>query len=231
LILANSGQAVKIGFVDRLQKSQIFFVGNTMIDTLMASLSPPDFWDNHNLKHDHYFVVTMHRPANVDSVGAFAEILKAIGQDTQGLPIVFPVHPRTTKTFKGIIDLPPNFILVEPQPYLQFNYLVKHAKTVITDSGGITEEATVMGVPCLTLRNNTKRPETVGEGTNELIGTNLAALGPALERIFNGAWKKGSIPNLWDGMASERIVDQLEELLKKSQHSRGANAPSNQLCS
>jgi UDP-N-acetylglucosamine 2-epimerase (non-hydrolysing) len=102
---------------------------------------------------------------------------------------------------------------VDPQPYLEFNWLVKHAKAVITDSGGITEETTVMGVPCLTLRDNTERPETITTGTNELIGTDPAKLGPALERLFAGQWKKGAIPEKWDGGTGERIVEVLERVL------------------
>ena len=102
---------------------------------------------------------------------------------------------------------------VDPQGYLEFNYMVKHAKGVITDSGGITEETTVMGVPCLTLRDNTERPETVTIGTNELIGTDPANLGPALARLMAGQWKKGAIPEKWDGKAAVRIVAELERLL------------------
>jgi UDP-N-acetylglucosamine 2-epimerase (non-hydrolysing) len=109
-------------------------------------------------------------------------------------------------------DLPKNLLLVDPQPYLEFNYLVKHAKAVITDSGGVTEETTVMGVPCITMRNSTERPETVTVGTNELIGTDPAKLKPALDRLFAGQWKKGAIPRLWDGKTGERIVAVLERL-------------------
>ncbi len=112
--------------------------------------------------------------------------------------------------------LPPNLHLVEPQPYLEFNYLVQHAKAVITDSGGITEETTVLGVPCLTLRDTTERPETVSIGTNALIGTDPAKLAPALERLFAGEWQQGGIPELWDGRAGERIVDALEKVLAPS---------------
>jgi UDP-N-acetylglucosamine 2-epimerase (non-hydrolysing) len=129
------------------------------------------------------------------------------------MPVVFPVHPRTAKTLQSLEGLPANLRFVEPQPYLEFNYLVKHSKAVITDSGGITEESTVMGVPCMTLRNNTERPETVTLGTNELLGTDPAALKPALDRLFAGEWKKGGIPELWDGRASDRIVKALESLL------------------
>ena len=114
-----------------------------------------------------------------------------------------------------------NLLPVEPQPYLEFNYLVRHARAVITDSGGITEETTVMGVPCLTLRDNTERPETVTVGTNELIGTDPAALAPAFARLFAGQWKKGGIPEKWDGRTGERIVAHLERLLVDGGPGRG----------
>lgn len=195
---------------------RIFFVGNTMIDTLLVNLprlQKPAFWDEHNLVPGGYFVVTLHRPANVDKGDSFARLLRAIGDGTRGLPVVFPVHPRTAKTLRDLNQVPSNLLLVDPQPYLEFNHLVRHAKAVITDSGGITEETTVMGVPCMTLRDNTERPETVSIGTNELIGTNPAALGPALDRLFSGAWKRGSIPEKWDGKTGERIVAALETLL------------------
>ncbi len=195
---------------------RIFFVGNTMIDTLLSNmdrLQRPVFWDAHGLTPGAYFVLTLHRPANVDAAGEFARLLQAIGQGTRGMPVVFPVHPRTAKTLQSLQGLPANIQFVEPQPYLEFNYLVKHSKAVITDSGGITEESTVMGVPCMTLRDNTERPETVTLGTNELLGTDPAALKPALDRLFAGEWKKGGIPELWDGRASDRIVNALESLL------------------
>ena len=195
---------------------QIYFVGNTMIDTLLSNvnrLRQPEFWAELALQPKSYFVVTLHRPANVDEVQNFAQLLLAIGEATRGETVLFPVHPRTAKTLRETACLPENIHIVEPQPYLEFNYLVKHAKAVITDSGGITEETTVMGVPCLTLRNTTERPETVTVGTNELIGTDPAQLKPALDRLFAGEWKKGAIPELWDGRASERIVSILERVL------------------
>jgi len=199
-----------------VEEARIFFVGNTMIDTLLANmerLRPPDFMQQHGLQPGAYFVVTLHRPANVDDVQTFARLVQAIGEGTRGLPVVFPVHPRTAKTLRELPDLPPNLLLVDPQPYLEFNWLVRHAKGVITDSGGITEETTVMGVPCLTLRDNTERPETVEIGTNELIGTEPARLKPALDRLFAGQWKVGGIPEKWDGRAGERIVHILENVL------------------
>ena len=194
---------------------QIFFVGNTMIDTLLKNQSrfrPPDFWVPLALQGGEYLVLTLHRPANVDSADNFAALLVAVGSNARGLPVVFPVHPRTAKTIRELVDVPSNIRLVEPQPYLEFNYLVKHAKAVITDSGGVTEETTVMGVPCMTLRDSTERPETVTMGTNELLGTDPAAIAPALARLFAGQWKRGAIPELWDGHTGERIVAALERL-------------------
>ncbi|MDD5757634.1 MAG: UDP-N-acetylglucosamine 2-epimerase (non-hydrolyzing) [Desulfobulbaceae bacterium] len=197
-------------------REKIFFVGNTMIDTLlknMDQLRAPSFWSELGLESDQYFVLTLHRPANVDNVEAFTDLLQAIGEGTRGLPVVFPVHPRTAKTLKGLRNLPTNLSLVEPQPYLEFNYLVKHAKAVITDSGGITEETTVMGVPCMTLRDTTERPETVAIGTNELIGTDPLKLRPALDKVFAGKWKTGSIPEKWDGKCGKRIAEILDHIL------------------
>lgn len=195
---------------------RIFFVGNTMIDTLLANeprFRQPDCWTEYGLEAGKYFVLTLHRPANVDAEEQFRRTLSAVAEGTRGVPVVFPVHPRTAKVMAQMRGVPENVVVVEPQPYLEFNYLVKHAMGVITDSGGITEEATVMGIPCMTLRDTTERPETVAMGTNELLGTDPAALAPALARLFDGAWKRGSIPELWDGQAAVRIVDHLERLL------------------
>lgn len=178
-------------------EDRIFFVGNTMIDTLLTNLDrlrPPVFWDELGLEAGGYFVVTLHRPAKVDGMDQLQARLQAIGDGCRDRPVVFPVHPRTAKTLHKVDGLPGNIKLVEPQPYLEFNYLVKYAKAVITDSGGITEEATVMGVPCMTPRDTTERPETVSIGTNELIGTDPSKLAPALDKLFSGKWKQGAIP-------------------------------------
>ncbi len=196
---------------------RIFFVGNTMIDTLLANMSRlqrPDFWERFNLQSREYFVLTLHRPVNVDHREKLAILIEAIAKVTRGLPVIFPAHPRTSKIVYEISKLPANFYIVDPQPYLEFNYLVKNAKAVITDSGGVTEEATVMGVPCMTLRDTTERPETVTIGTNELIGTNPDGLVPALDKLFAGEWKRGGIPNKWDGKTGARIVKILEQLVK-----------------
>jgi UDP-N-acetylglucosamine 2-epimerase (non-hydrolysing) len=188
---------------------QIFFVGNVMIDTLLANqnrFQKPSFWEILNLTPQNYFVMTLHRPANVDEGQKLKDLIHEIVVNAKGLPIIFPIHPRTAKNFTDLGIVYSNLHIVEPLGYLQFNYLVQQAKVVITDSGGITEETTVMGVPCITLRDNTERPETVTIGTNELIGTNPKAIQPILEKLFAGDWKKGSIPELWDGKAAERIV-------------------------
>jgi UDP-N-acetylglucosamine 2-epimerase (non-hydrolysing) len=195
---------------------RIFFVGNTMIDTLRANLDrlrPPPFWDRLGLAPGKYFALTLHRPSNVDTLASFEELLRAIGKAARNMPVIFPVHPRTAKSLKAIAGLPSNLVLVEAQPYLEFVYLVRHAKAVVTDSGGITEEATVLGVPCMTLRDTTERPETVSLGTNELLGTDPASVAPAFERLFAGQWKEGSIPEKWDGKTGERIVAALEGLV------------------
>jgi UDP-N-acetylglucosamine 2-epimerase (non-hydrolysing) len=155
----------------------------------------------------------LHRPNNVDGEHQLLSLLQSIAAHTDGLPVVFPVHPRTAKSLRELEGRAPRIHYVDPQGYLEFNYLVRHAKGVITDSGGVTEETTVMGVPCLTLRDNTERPETVSIGTNELIGTNPGNLPPALTRLMAGRWKQGRVPELWDGKAAERIVAELGRLL------------------
>lgn len=195
-----------------VKDSRIFYVGNTMIDTLlkqMPNFIKPAVFDKQNLKAKEYFVMTMHRPANVDEADKLKEFLKTIEDNVCGCPVLFPVHPRTANILKDMGLVFNSIHQIPPMSYLEFNYLVKNAKCVITDSGGITEEATVMGVPCMTLRDNTERPETISEGTNELIGTNPKKLIPALKTLFDGHWKKGTVPHLWDGKTASRIVNHL----------------------
>jgi len=199
-----------------VQEDRIFFVGNTMIDTLKANfdqLRPPALWDEESLEPKQYFVLTLHRPNNVDEQEKLLAMLNAISEGTRGHKVIFPVHPRTAKMLNDFDSKWPSFVYAEPLGYLEFNYLVKNCMAVITDSGGITEEATVMGVPCLTLRDTTERPETVTVGTNELVGTDPSKLKPVLDRGFSGQWKKGSIPKKWDGKTGERICTVLEQLL------------------
>ncbi|NVK49194.1 MAG: UDP-N-acetylglucosamine 2-epimerase (non-hydrolyzing) [Cyclobacteriaceae bacterium] len=196
----------KSGFPDE----RIHFVGNTMIDTLLAQMprfEKPQGAIFDSLQTGQYFVMTMHRPANVDQEQKLKAMIDAILEGTKGLPIIFPVHPRTAKNLQALGISSPNLLMCEPLGYLQFNYLVKHAKGVITDSGGITEEASVMNVPCITLRDNTERPETITLGTNELVGTDPSKLKPYLEKIMSGDWKQYQGIPLWDGKTAERIVD------------------------
>ena len=197
-------------------ENRIFFVGNTMIDTLLASrprFRKPVIWDELRLKERKYVVLTLHRPNNVDDPANLKHLLDEIIKGASGLPVVFPVHPRTRKVMQGI-DLADGSVLhmADPMGYLEFNYLVERALVVITDSGGITEETTVMSVPCMTLRNSTERPETVTMGTNELLGTNPDAIAPAMQTLLSGQWKKGNIPPLWDGHTAERIIDIIAQL-------------------
>jgi UDP-N-acetylglucosamine 2-epimerase (non-hydrolysing) len=197
-------------------ESAIFFVGNTMIDTLLANLGrlrEPAFWGSAALEPGKYLVLTLHRPANVDDPASLRRLLDTVAANRRGRAIVFPVHPRTAKSIAAIGGAPEGILLVEPQPYLEFIHLVKHSFGVITDSGGITEETTVLGIPCMTLRGSTERPETVTMGTNELIGTDPAAIPPAMECLMDGKWKSGTIPPLWDGRTGERIVAHLARLL------------------
>ena len=196
---------------------RVWYVGNVMIDTLLANRNRfrrPAVFNELQLTEGQYIMMTMHRPANVDEEVHLKALMEQIITNVHGLPIIFPIHPRTAKIFYNLWgdeatlrQLFPNLHIVEPMGYLEFNYMVERAKAVVTDSGGITEETTVMGVPCITLRDNTERPETCTVGTNELIGTNPAAVKPALDLLFSGQWKKGAIPALWDGHAAERIVD------------------------
>lgn len=191
-------------------EDKIHFVGNTMIDTLLKNTErfvKPVVWDHALLKPLQYFVITLHRPANVDEGDQLKNLMQTIIDNSRGLPLIFPVHPRTARSLKQLHISAANLFLVDPLSYLEFNYLVKHAKGIITDSGGITEETTVMGVPCITLRNSTERPETVTIGTNELVGTDPSVLPYYLEKVFSGKWKKGALPPLWDGKAAERIID------------------------
>ena len=196
---------------------RVWYVGNVMIDTLLANRARfrrPAVYDALGLEEKQYVVMTMHRPANVDEEAHLKALMEQIITNVHGLPIIFPIHPRTAKIFynlwgneDNLRQLFPNLHIVEPMGYLEFNYMVERAKAVVTDSGGITEETTVMGVPCITLRDNTERPETCTVGTNELIGTNPSAVKPALDLLFSGQWKQGAIPALWDGHTAERIVD------------------------
>jgi UDP-N-acetylglucosamine 2-epimerase (non-hydrolysing) len=188
---------------------KIHFVGNTMIDTLhqhierARQLPLPD-----GLTPGNYGVLTIHRPSNVDSSNRLAPILGAINTIADRIPMIFPVHPRTALRLKEI-ELHPRIRIVEPMSYLPFLGLVARSRMVLTDSGGIQEETTVLGVPCLTMRPNTERPITCEIGTNVLVGTDPKRIVQEANSILDGNKRTGAIPEKWDGHAAERIVDVL----------------------
>jgi UDP-N-acetylglucosamine 2-epimerase (non-hydrolysing) len=194
---------------------KVVFVGNTMIDTLIKQRSKfkkPKIYDNLGLIQGNYIIMTLHRPSNVDEELKLKSTISEILANSAGLPVVFPIHPRTKKVIDKFKISDKNLHIVNPMGYLEFNYLVERSKLVITDSGGVTEETTVMNIPCITLRDTTERPETVSIGTNELIGTNPNNIAPIMTKLFRGEWKEGDIPKLWDGKTSQRIVETLSEL-------------------
>jgi UDP-N-acetylglucosamine 2-epimerase (non-hydrolysing) len=188
---------------------KIFRVGNVMIDSLVRLLPTAARHPIVGLP-DRYALVTIHRPSNVDNVQTLSRILESLLGVSKDLPVVFPVHPRTRQR---ILDSGLNLDslhILEPLPYIEFLALQRRAAVVITDSGGIQEETTYLGVPCLTLRNSTERPITVTLGTNVVVGEGKDALEWELSEIIAGREKKGTIPPLWDGHAAERIADVLE---------------------
>jgi UDP-N-acetylglucosamine 2-epimerase (non-hydrolysing) len=192
---------------------RIHFVGNVMIDTLIACqeqfLGAP--LDGIDALPQSYAVLTLHRPSNVDDPQTLRGLLGAIERIQSEIPIVFPVHPRTRKALQQQPVALPNVHLTEPMGYLEFMKLVGNARFVLTDSGGIQEETTYLGVPCLTLRENTERPSTVGEGTNVLVGNNPEKIVAAARQTLSGRVNGHRIPALWDGQAARRILDVLSE--------------------
>src|ERR1700680_2200374 len=188
---------------------KIYRVGNVMIDSLVRLL-PAAMQCSRNGLPEHYALVTLHRPSNVDDSATLRSILKALLDVNEELEVVFPVHPRTRQRIEQFGINIEKLHLLEPLPYIEFLSLQRHAAAVLTDSGGIQEETTYMGVPCLTLRSNTERPVTVTMGTNILIGQDLGRLNWELSKILEGNAKKGSIPPLWDGHAGERIAEALQ---------------------
>jgi UDP-N-acetylglucosamine 2-epimerase (non-hydrolysing) len=209
LLFTTDAAAVENLRKEGVADARIHFVGNTMIDTLRQQIGRarqlplPD-----GLTPGQYAVLTLHRPANVDSPDSLALILGAINAIGDRIPVVFPVHPRTASRLNGI-ELHSGVRAVEPMSYLPFLSLVASARMVLTDSGGIQEETTVLGVPCLTMRPNTERPITCEIGTNVLVGTDPQRIVREADWILGGHARAGAIPEKWDGRAAERIVDVL----------------------
>lgn len=203
---------------------RIHFVGNVMIDSLLrhrerarASAAMED----QGLAARGYTLVTLHRPSNVDEPEVFRGILTALAGLARERPVLFPVHPRTRKRIDefglgSILDGQPALRLVDPLGYLDFLKLMDNAALVVTDSGGIQEETTFLGVPCLTVRLNTERPVTVTEGTNELVGIDPDRILEAGKRALRGEWKEGKVPQLWDGKSGERIAAVLDRVAEGS---------------
>lgn len=193
-------------------KEKIHFVGNVMIDTLVRLLPQIETnWPQVQEKLDvpeRFGLVTLHRPSNVDDVSTLTDLLQALNEVGKDLPLILPIHPRTRQRIKeyGLLPLVSRIRLVEPLGYLSFIGLQRYATVVITDSGGIQEETTFLGVPCLTVRENTERPITVMEGTNMLIGYDMSLLKQQVDKILSGERKEGKIPDLWDGKAGTRIA-------------------------
>ena len=196
---------------------RIHEVGNVMVDNLLHQAAKLARADTSGFETDvlkkrlgHYGVVTLHRPSNVDDADALHRVGSALREVSGDLPLVFPVHPRTRQSLERFgVDLGPDVVLTGPQPYMPFLHLWKDARVVLTDSGGLQEETTALGVPCVTVRENTERPITVEEGTNVLAGTEPAAVVSAARDAIEGRARRGRRPALWDGRAAERIVNVL----------------------
>jgi UDP-N-acetylglucosamine 2-epimerase (non-hydrolysing) len=193
---------------------KIHRVGNVMIDTVVRLLPQARMPDIKGLSTDGYILVTLHRPSNVDDPGMLLQLLRALGEISKQCQVVFPVHPRTRKRierFQSFQSQQKNILLTEPLGYLEFLALQHNSEMVITDSGGIQEETTYLGVPCLTLRENTERPVTVDVGTNRLIGSDLKLLKREVEKVLAGFTEPGGIPDLWDGHAGDRVAEILTD--------------------
>ena len=202
-----------------IDAGRIFFVGNVMIDSLrkhQKQAAGRDILERLGIAPGGFVLVTLHRPSNVDDRDMLEALLGSLSEVSQRIPLVFPVHPRSRQKIRefglnGIIEANPDMHLIEPLGYLDFLHCMSNAKVMITDSGGIQEETTVLGIPCMTVRDNTERPVTVAHGTNIVVGRDPAALLREIFKVLEGRGKKGGLPELWDGNASERIVRVLAE--------------------
>jgi len=198
-----------------ISSTKVHLVGNVMIDTLVKLLPlASERWHNGSLpgwKDRQYGLVTLHRPSNVDDSEKLGRLVRALAEISSDIPLIFPIHPRTRERVRDLASLPDSLKVVAPLGYLDFLALQTRAKFIITDSGGVQEETTFLGVPCLTLRSNTERPVTAAVGTNVLVGEDINNLKIAIIQILEGSAKVGKIPPLWDGHASDRIADVIQE--------------------
>ena len=203
------------------KQGEVFFVGNTMIDTLVhfePQILKSTIRQRLGIEDKPFILVTLHRPSNVDSSEGQAKIMRLFAYLSEKYTIVFPIHPRTRKNFEASDNVAQwlengNLHLLDPLGYFDFQSLVKHADLILTDSGGIQEESTYRQVPCLTLRENTERPITVDLGTNTLVPFDESLILSLIDEIHHGTYKKGEIPPLWDGKATERILAAISKIL------------------
>jgi len=221
LLLTPSADADANLIREGLEPSRIRLVGNVMIDSLLGAREQAlklSTLKDLGLSPRAYAVCTLHRASNVDDAKVLSGLLSALVHVAQRLPVVFPVHPRTRKRMTELglsatLERTPGLRLVDPMGYLEFLALTSQARLVFTDSGGLQEETTVLGIPCLTVRENTERPITVDVGTNQVVGTDPARIQQAADRIIDGQEKKGRVPDYWDGRSGERIARVYEEFL------------------
>ncbi len=208
-----------------VDRGKIHMVGHVMIDTLLKNLEKArrssgildETREKFGIDMDTFAVLTLHRPANVDDESVFARIVDALEAISTDMPVVFPVHPRTRKSVSGTaagqkMEKNKNIVMVEPLGYFDFLKLMSSARIVLTDSGGIQEETTVLKIPCITLRDNTERPVTAEIGSNQVAGTRTEKILEAYGKVMDGKWREPQIPPLWDGRAAERIVEVLIRL-------------------
>ncbi len=194
---------------------RLHFVGNVMVDTLLRCrprAQRPAFCDEQQLRSKQYVTLTLHRPSNVDDLDNLRRLVDVLLEISREIPLVFPVHPRTLGKLDAAglltrLQAEPRCILIPPAGYLEFLYLMDHSRLIVTDSGGIQEESTVLGVPCLTLRENTERPITLEQGTSILVGTDPAKLLGAVQTILTSRPRASKVPEKWDGFAGQRIVE------------------------
>jgi len=213
-----------------IEESRIYFVGNVMIDTLLrhkARAEASQIRAKFGLVGREYGLLTLHRPSNVDYEITFRSILNAIAVLQNRIPVVFPIHPRTRKKIaefglQELLEQMVNLIVTDPLGYLDFLHLMSHAKLVLTDSGGIQEETTVLGVPCLTLRENTERMITVKKGTNVVVGTETDRIIEECFKILDGATRESCPPPLWDGKAAYRLVNVILDRFGLNEDTKGA---------
>lgn len=213
LLLTPSSDGDENLLAEGVSATRIRLVGNVMIDTLVGLLAKArDRWPSLQAQWslDRFALVTLHRPSNVDDERKLVALLETLASIARELPVVFPIHPRTRESIRRAgFEVPPGLTVVDPLGYLDFLALQERATVVITDSGGVQEETTFLGIPCLTMRANTERPVTVTIGTNTLIGDDLALLRAQVQAVIQGRGKRGAVPPLWDGRAAERVVDAL----------------------